>query len=1353
MSNEINRCSTFTAGTDIYMKYVFSEPISYESVQKESPPVLRYGVGSVETRFRNRPKGYDIQSGECAPASNAPITTVVCRYTAAQTEDAITMRTSNGVSDVPGNLMRGTGWTHSDSLFLEGGVGISSPISDQILTQDVAMTTLTLPKASCDSGDGTYTYSLSAKGSGSLPDGLTFDSTATVRTLSGTPTTTQNATAYTYTVTGNSLTNSLDFNITVLPPPEINVIPESLQLVEGARGSFAVSLASPPVGGVVKLDLSTDNNNITVNPEEMTFTSNNWAVAQTATVATVPDDDSVSEDAKVIMNPSGANYESVQNAEPPVRVIESLVVSGGGYYLKNGEGSLVEITTVQTVPAFQGATKTSIYTKVVFSGSVKHVAASDSTARPYITYTMAPGSSVQYEIVDGTAALGDSQCQPYSGSVVAFKEYLCRYTVTTGDSGDDGDFGFGVGSATEDPYGNRVSPDYTHGKTVDVDARSPTVKTAESGYYSTYDKDTGAVSGKFTSCSALSSGTDIYMKYVFSEPIRYTSDRTESSTVFPVLMVGVGSNLTKFANKPKGYDIQSGQCAPASSSPVSTVICRHTATTAQEPITMKTTNAVVDIHVNYMSNILGWSHPDSLLLNSSVAFSSSISDQILTKDVAMTTLTLPKGSCDTGDGTYTYSLAPKGSGTLPDGLTFNSNPTSRTLSGTPTAIQNATTYTYTVTGNSLTNSLNFNITVLPRPEISVVPESLQLLEGESGSFAVSLMSPPQGGDVTLDLSTDNGKITVQPSSITFTGSDWTVAKTVTVATVSDDDSVSENAKVIMNPSGANYESLDNVESKVEVIESPIVSEGKYYLKNHQGSLIEITSDKTVSGYQKEVPSSIYTKVVFSKSVKHVAATGSTARPHITYTMAPGSAVQYEIVDGTAVLGDGQCQPYSGSAVAFQEYLCRYTVSTGNSGDDGDFYFGVGSATEDRYGNSLVSDYKHPTKVDVDARSPTVKTAESGYHLKNDQGSLVEITTVQTVPAFQGATKTSIYTKVVFSESVKHVAASGSTARPHITYTMAPGSAVQYEIVDGTAVLGDGQCQPYSDSVAAFQEYLCRYTVTTGNGGDYGEFGFGVGSATEDLYGNRVSPDYTHPTTVDVDARSHAVNAAESGYYLKNDQGSLVEITSGQTVSGFQKQVPSAIYTKVVFRESVRHVAASGAAARPNITYTMAPGSAVQYEIVDGTAVLGDGQCQPYSDSAVAFQEYLCRYTVTTGNSGDDGDFYFGVGSATEDRHGNSQVSDYTHDTKVDVDARSPTVKTAESGYYTTYNKDTGAVSNGLNRCDALSAGTDIYMKYVFSEPIGYESVQTESPPVLRVGVGSVSTRFRNRPKGYDIAER
>ena len=480
---------------------------------------------------------------------------------------------------------------------------------------------------------------------------------------------------------------------------------------------------------------------------------------------------------------------------------DTFSVTGGKYYLKNKQKALVEISPVQTVPAFQGATKNSIYTKVTFSKSVKHVAGSGSSVRPNITYTI-DGSEKQYQIVAGNATLASGQCQPYSGSPIPFKEYMCRYTVKTGSKGDDGVFDFDVGSATEDQHGNTLGSKYSHASNVYVDAKTPTVNSSESGYYTTYNKDTGVVSGEFNSCSALSSGTDIYMKYVFSEPIHYRSDETESSVRTPTLAVQAGSNLTLFVNKRKGFDIQSGQCAPATGYPTTAVICRYTALSASDPITMRTTPDVTDVHTNYMSGTSGWAHRNALSSSGAATLSWSISHLVLAQNAQMRTMTLPKAQCDSsGDGTYTYSLAPKGSGSLPTGLTFDSTATARTLSGTPTATQVATTYTYTVSGNNATDSQDFDITVIRPPVVNVMPRSLQLAEGSDGILQVSLMSqPPVNSPVYVNLSTDNGKIAVKPKSMSFNSNNWNEPQPVTVETIPDDDDVSDDAQVIMQPS-------------------------------------------------------------------------------------------------------------------------------------------------------------------------------------------------------------------------------------------------------------------------------------------------------------------------------------------------------------------------------------------------------------------------------------------------------------------------------------------------------------------------------------------------------------------------
>ena len=99
---------------------------------------------------------------------------------------------------------------------------------------------------------------------------------------------------------------------------------------------------------------------------------------------------------------------------------------------------------------------------------------------------------------------------------------------------------------------------------------------------------------------------------------------------------------------------------------------------------------------------------------SALAFdTSTIPDQPYTIDTAISTLTLPPATG--GTTPLTYTLTPAAS--IPAGLTFD--PTTRTLSGTPTAVTAATTLTYTVTDSTdppITISLTFSVSVNKREQ-------------------------------------------------------------------------------------------------------------------------------------------------------------------------------------------------------------------------------------------------------------------------------------------------------------------------------------------------------------------------------------------------------------------------------------------------------------------------------------------------------------------------------------------------------------------------------------------------------------------------------------------------------------
>ena len=141
-------------------------------------------------------------------------------------------------------------------------------INDIVATKDVSIGDITLPDAT--GGDGTLTYTLSgpsisgssgpstAAFDGPLPDGFSFDSSK--RILSGTPTTVQAATTYTYTAQdadGDEAT--LTFNITVGPPhldPPTGVTTDKPTL-SGIR----VSWGSDANATNYKIEVSKDLNN------------------------------------------------------------------------------------------------------------------------------------------------------------------------------------------------------------------------------------------------------------------------------------------------------------------------------------------------------------------------------------------------------------------------------------------------------------------------------------------------------------------------------------------------------------------------------------------------------------------------------------------------------------------------------------------------------------------------------------------------------------------------------------------------------------------------------------------------------------------------------------------------------------------------------------------------------------------------------------------------------------------------------------------------------------------------------------------------------------------------------------
>ena len=86
----------------------------------------------------------------------------------------------------------------------------------------------------------------------------------------------------------------------------------------------------------------------------------------------------------------------------------------------------------------------------------------------------------------------------------------------------------------------------------------------------------------------------------------------------------------------------------------------------------------------------------------------------------------------------------------------------------------------------------------------VDPDSLTILENDSGTFEVSLATRPSARVSVTVSSGDSGAVSVPSQALVFTTGDWSTAQSVTVEGVDDDDAGDESVTVTVTASGGDY---------------------------------------------------------------------------------------------------------------------------------------------------------------------------------------------------------------------------------------------------------------------------------------------------------------------------------------------------------------------------------------------------------------------------------------------------------------------------------------------------------------------------------------------------------------------
>ena len=148
--------------------------------------------------------------------------------------------------------------------------------------------------------------------------------------------------------------------------------------------------------------------------------------------------------------------------------------------------------------------------------------------------------------------------------------------------------------------------------------------------------------------------------------------------------------------------------------------------------------------------------------------------------------------------------------------------------------------------------------------VEVSPTSVTVPEGGSKSYTVVLRSSPTGPvTVTLDV-TGSGDVTVLPSSLDFSSSDWDTAQTVTVSASDDDDGAVDEATVEHTVSGGDYGSETASDVAVTVAENDTAST-TVTLTAEPGSVDEdaVAETVTVTAELDAAPRAVATVVTVS----------------------------------------------------------------------------------------------------------------------------------------------------------------------------------------------------------------------------------------------------------------------------------------------------------------------------------------------------------------------------------------------------------------------------------------------------------------------------------------------------------
>ncbi len=630
-----------------------------------------------------------------------------------------------------------------------------------------------------------------------------------------------------------------------------------LGLTEGSQNQFTVNLVSQPSGGnvTVAITKSSGSDDVSFSPARLTFTDSNWTTPQNVTVSAAEDADGVDDRATLAVSASGADYAGISDSvsvkitdnDKPGLTIDpsSLDVPEGGSanfkvkltgapiggdvsvaIVKSGSGDVTISLASLTFAAANWASEQTVTVNAAEDDDAANDTASLSLTASGANYGGIT-DSVDIEVSDDEERNLTLSAPSLGLTEGASKDFTVKLTAA--------------------PIGGDVTVTVNKSGSDDVTVSPASLTFKESNWNSTQNVTVNAAEDidgvdDSASVSLTVSGADYTAIPDSSVRIDVSDNDSPGLTLAPTSL-----SVNEGGDERLGISLTA---APTGGNVIVAIAKSGSDDVTFSPASLTFTadnwESVQSVTVSAQEDEDGAADSASLSLSASGADYDDVSEvvQVAVKDndekglSVDSTLSLNEG----GDKDLTFSLKTKPVGgdvtvavtksgstdvsVSPSSLTFTAenwnNPQTLNVSAAEDSdgVDDSARISLSASGadyGGLTADISVEVSDKDTPGLTLAPTTLRVDEGDDTTLEVSLSAQPSGGNVTVAIAkSGSDDVTISPTSLTFTPSNWRSTRSVTVSAAEDDDGADDSANLRLTASGADYAGIvDNVRVEVD----------------------------------------------------------------------------------------------------------------------------------------------------------------------------------------------------------------------------------------------------------------------------------------------------------------------------------------------------------------------------------------------------------------------------------------------------------------------------------------------------------------------------------------------------------